>query len=129
MTTVEDFPRAFATAFAAQDAATLAALMEVDGEVQTPTGLLAEGREAIAQAWAAELSGTFRSAKLVTGRLRLRKLGPGATILSQRFVLAGAVDETGRDLPRISVLLSAVVIAKPDGLRAATLALTPYEDQ
>jgi len=125
----QDFARAFAQAFGSQDSQALAAMMEAEAEVITPTGQLAEGREAIAAAWAAEFAGTFRAARLVTGRLRIRKLGPGASILSQRFVLSGAEDEAGNSLPRFAMHLSAVLLARPEGWRAVTLALQAYDAQ
>jgi uncharacterized protein (TIGR02246 family) len=124
----EDFPRAFAAAFATQNAADLTAMMADDADLLTPTGQWAEGRTAILLALEAEFSGLFRTARLITGRLRLRPLGPGATILTQRFVLIGAVDEAGAELPRSAMMLSAVLVARPQGWQAMTASLTPLSD-
>jgi uncharacterized protein (TIGR02246 family) len=124
----EDFPRAFAAAFASQNAVDLAAMMAEDADLLTPTGQWAEGRTAIKSALTSEFSGIFRAARLITGRLRLRPLGPGAIILSQRFVLIGAVDETGAELPRSALMLGAVLVARPEGWQVMTASLTALSD-
>ena len=65
---LEDFPRRFAQAFTAQDAAGLAALIAPDGTLQSLTGLWAESPEEIESAFAAEAAGIFARARLVTGK-------------------------------------------------------------
>ncbi len=119
--TPEDFPRAFATAFAAQDAAAVAELIAEDAEVLTLTGQWAEGRSAVQAALAAELSGAFAQTRLVSGKAKLRPLGPGAVILHQRYVLSGVVDAQGNELPRIGAMLTAVLAARADGWQALTI--------
>ncbi len=120
----DSYTRAFATAFSTQDADALARLLSDDAEVITATGQHCDGREAARLAFADEFQGTFRSARLVSGRARLRPIGPGAAILSQRYVLAGAVDDAGSDLPRCALLLSGVLVMRPDGWQALTCHIT-----
>jgi uncharacterized protein (TIGR02246 family) len=126
--TPEDFPRAFAQAFSAQDAAAIAALLDGDCDLVTPTGQHAEGRSAAEAALKAEFAGVFRAARLVKGRLRLRAMGPGAAVLSQRFVVTGAKGEDGTDLPRCTLLLSAIIAATPAGWQALSATLTVLAD-
>lgn len=116
--TPEDFPRAFASAFSAQDAAALAALLDPQADLVTPTGQHAEGREAITAAVAAEFAGVFRAARLVKGKLKLRPLGTQTALLAQRYVVTGAQDESGADLPRSTLLLTATIAATPQGWQA-----------
>jgi uncharacterized protein (TIGR02246 family) len=126
--TPEDFPRAFATAFSAQDAAALAALMEEGADLITPTGQHAEGRPAIEAALASEFAGVFRNARLVKGKLRLRALGPGAALITQRYVVTGAQNESGADLPRCALVLTATVAATPSGWLALAAQLSVLAD-
>jgi hypothetical protein len=74
--TPDDFTRAFAYAFADQDAAGLADLIAPEGSLQTLTGVWAEGRAATEAAFAAEFSGLFARARLVTGKGSVLPLGP-----------------------------------------------------
>ena len=120
----DNYTRAFASAFSTQDADALARLVSEDAEVVTATGQHCEGREAARLAFIAEFEGTFRSARLVSGRVRMRPVGPGASILSQRYVLAGATGPDGAELPRCALLLSAVVIMRPDGWQAISCHIT-----
>lgn len=122
--TPEDFPRAFASAFSTQDAPALAAMMDVQAELVTPTGQHAEGRDAITEALAAEFAGVFRTARLVKGKLKLRPLGTQAALLTQRYVVAGARDEEGAELPRCSLLLTATIAATPQGWQALAAQLS-----
>jgi len=121
---VEPYTRAFASAFSTQDADSLASLLSEDAEVVTATGQHCDGREAARLAFVDEFAGTFRTARLVSGRARLRTVGPGASILSQRYVLAGATGPDGSELPRCALLLSAVLIQRPDGWQALTCHIT-----
>jgi uncharacterized protein (TIGR02246 family) len=126
--TPEDFSRAFASAFSAQDAASLAALMEENADLITPTGQYAEGRPAIEAALAAEFAGVFRTARLVKGKLRLRPLGPGAALITQRYVVTGAQNESGADLPRCALVLTATLAATPSGWQALAAQLSILAD-
>lgn len=119
--TPEDFPRAFALAFAEADGGALARLMAKSGTVQTLTGIWAEGREAAEAAFAAEAQGTLARARLVTGRGSLLPLGPGVTLLRQRFVVTGARGADGGDLPRFGAMLVAVLTAGDSGQEALSL--------
>ncbi len=120
----DPYTRAFAAAFSTQDADSLARLMSEDAEVVTATGQHCEGREAARLAFAEEFGGTFRAARLVSGRSRLRPVGPGAALLSQRYVLSGAVGPDGADLPRCALLLSALVVMRPEGWQALSCHIT-----
>lgn len=111
--TPEDFTRQFAGAFGRQDAASLAALLAEDADVVTLTGAMTEGAMAAEAAFAAEFAGIFAAARLVTGKQRLRALGPGATIVTQRFVVSGARDAQGQEMPRFGAVLSVVIVARP----------------
>ena len=119
--TPDDFSRSFVVAWGARDAAAIAALCAEDAEMLTITGLWCEGRARIEDVLRAELDGAFTQSRLVTGKGRLRPLGPGAAVLTQRFVLSGIVDAEGRDAGRVGVMLSAVLLARADGGQAITL--------
>lgn len=127
MTQAADFPRAFATAFSAQDADGIAALFAEDGSFHALTGHWAEGRRAIAAGMQQEFAGLSRMARLVSGKTALRPLGPGAAVLHQRFVVTGLRDASGAELPRIGALLTAVLVAKGDGWQALTATFAMVE--
>ena len=120
--TPEDYARAFAYAFGDRDTGTLAELIAPDGTVQTLTGLWAEGREAAEQAFAAELSGLFSRARLVTGKGNVLPLSTQHALLRQRFVVTGAIEETGAEIPRFGAML--VALLQADGLNWHAVSLT-----
>lgn len=126
--TAEDFPRAFSQAFATQSGADIAALLAPDGQGLTLSGQWAEDRAAMESAWAAEFSGLLARARLVTGRVNLRMLGPGAAVLSQRYVVSGALDAAGAEMPRIPAVLAAVIIATTGGWQAVSLSFSAISD-
>ena len=117
----DDFSRSFVLGWGGRDAAALAALCAEDAEMLTITGLWCEGRPRIHEILQAELDGAFAQSRLVTGKGRLRPLGPGAAVLTQRFVLSGILDAEGRDAGRVGAVLSAVLLARADGWQASTL--------
>ena len=117
----DDFSRSFVLGWGGRDTAALAALCAEDAEMLTITGLWCEGRARIQEVLQAELDGAFTQSRLVTGKARLRPLGPGAAVLTQRFVLSGIVDEDGRDAGRVGAVLSAVLLARAEGWQASTL--------
>ena len=119
--TPESFPKIFAAAFASHDSDALFALLAEDAEVLTLTGALAETSAEAKRLFDMEFSGIFATARLVTGKNRLRLLGPGGAILHQRFVVIGARDENGTELPRFGAILTAVLLARADGWRAVSL--------
>lgn len=119
--TPEDFIRNFTALWGQRDTVALAALAVVDAEMMTLTGVWCEGRPAIETALAAEFAGSFSRSRLVTGKTRLRALGPGAAVLHQRFVLSGLTDEAGRDMGRLGAVLSAVLTARTEGWQAVTM--------
>lgn len=113
--TADSFSRAFALAFGAHDADALAALLARDAGVLTLTGIWAEGRDAAKRALMAEFSGTFARARLVTGKAVLLPIKDGAAVLHQRFVVSGAVEADGTELPRFAAMLSAVLVEGTPG--------------
>ncbi|WP_050522270.1 SgcJ/EcaC family oxidoreductase [Pseudorhodobacter wandonensis] len=123
----EEFPRAFAKAWGARDAAGIAALLAEDADMLSLTGGWAEGRRAVQTLLRDELSGMFSQSRLVTGKMRLRPLGPGAAVLQQRFVLSGLVDAAGRDLGRMGAMLIAVLVARSGGWQAITVQFSTVE--
>ncbi|PJF08913.1 nuclear transport factor 2 family protein [Pseudorhodobacter sp. MZDSW-24AT] len=127
MTQPTDFPRAFAAAFGSQNAEALAALFGEDGSFHSLTGHWAEGRRDITRGLQQEFAGLSRMARLVTGKVTLRPIGPGATILHQRFVVTGLRDASGAELPRIGALLTAVLVAKGTGWLALTATFAVVE--
>jgi len=117
----EEFAKDFAGAFGRQDAAALAAMLTEDADVLTLTGGVAETASEAETLFADEFAGIFASARLVTGKARMRALGPGAAVINQRFVVSGAKDETGQDLPRFGAVLTVVIIARMDGWHVVSL--------
>ena len=122
--TPEGFPKLFAAAFSAQDGATLAGYLADDAEVVTLTGALAEDASTARQLFDMEFAGIFASARLVSGKTRLRPLGPGGAVLHQRFVVIGARDQTGAEMSRFGSVLTAVLLARAEGWRAVSLSFS-----
>lgn len=122
--TPEDFSRAFAYAFGDRDAAALAELMAEDGSAQTLTGIWAESRTDARHAFEAEATGIFSRARLVTGKGTVLPLAADVVLLRQRFVVTGAIEESGEEMPRFGAMLVAVL--RRDGLnwRAVNLSFT-----
>ncbi|MFT4152073.1 MAG: DUF4440 domain-containing protein [Paracoccaceae bacterium] len=121
----EQFPRIFAGAFGAQDATAIAALLMPQAGSLTLTGRWSDTAEAAEAAFAADFAGPLARARLVTGRVALIPLGPGAAVLHQRYVVTGATDAQGTELPRIGAILSATLTATPEGWRALSACLAP----
>ncbi len=121
MTGPEDFSKQFAGAFGRQDAAEMAQFLAEDADVLTLTGSMVDSAALAEATFAEEFSGIFATARLVSGRNRLRVLGPGAAIVTQRFVVSGARDEQGAELPRFSAVLTAVLTARSTGWQAVSL--------
>ncbi len=120
--TPEDFSRAFAYAFGDHDAAALAELLAEDGSTQTLTGIWAEGRAEARHAFEAEATGIFARARLVTGKGTVLPLASDVALLRQRFVVTGAIEESGEEMPRFAAMLVAVL--RSDGLNWRALNLT-----
>lgn len=122
--TPEDFSRAFAYAFGDRDAAALAELMAEDGSAQTLTGIWAESRAEARHAFEAEATGIFSRARLVTGKGTVLPLAADVVLLRQRFVVTGAIEESGEEMPRFGAML--VTVLRSDGLnwRAVNLSFT-----
>lgn len=126
-TSAEEFPRVFAASWAARDATALAALMADDAYMLSLTGGWAEGRNAIAELLTSELAGAFSRSRLVSGKTRLRPLGPGAAVLHQRYVLSGLIDDRGNDMGRVGAMLIAVLTARSSGWLAISLQFSVVE--
>lgn len=120
--TPDDFTRAFAYAFGDHDATAMAELLTEDGTAQTLTGIWVEGRAAAQSAFEAEATGLFARARLVTGKGTILPLGPDVALLRQRFVVTGAQEETGAEMPRFGAMLVAVL--RSDGLNWQAVSLT-----
>ena len=121
MTGPEEFAKLFAGAFGRQDAAELAGLLAEDADVLTLTGAVVETAAEAEAAFVGEFAGIFAVARLVTGKHRLRMLGPGAAVVTQRFVVSGARDDQGAELPRFGSILTAVLTARSTGWQAVSL--------
>lgn len=116
--TPTNFGRSFAAFWGAADPEALAGLMAEDADLISLTGQWAEGREAIRAALEQEFQGQLAGSRLVSGKARLRALGPDAALLSQRFVMVGLVDEGGQDLGRFNTALTVVLQQGAEGWRA-----------
>ena len=121
MTGAEDFAKRFAAAFGRQDAAELAQLLAEDADVLTLTGAVVETAAEAEAAFAGEFAGIFAMARLVSGKHRLRVLGPGGAVVTQRFVVSGARDDQGAEMPRFGAVLTAVLAARSTGWQAVSL--------
>lgn len=115
LSTPADLPRAFALAWSARDARALAGFFAADADFLSLTGAAAEGVDEITEVLAGELAGAFARARLVTGKTKLRPLGPHAAVLLQRFVLTGIVHADGSDAGRIGAVLAATLVANGAG--------------
>ena len=122
--TPDDFPKHFATLFAARDSAGLGDMLDQVAQVVTLTGGVAETREAAQSLFEQEFSGIFTAGRLVTGKGRVQLLGPGAVVLHQTYVVTGARGADGATMPRFPALVSAVLMDRPDGWRAVSLILS-----
>ena len=122
--TPDEFPKVFAAAFATQDCSALRALLVADAQVVTLTGAVADDAAQAGKVFEQEFSGIFAAAKLVTGRTRMRELGPGLTIVQQRYVVMGAKDDAGAALPRFAAAVTAVLLETAQGWLAVNLTLS-----
>lgn len=119
--TPEEFARRFAAAFAQQDATAIAALLAAEGVFLTLTGITAETREDVRHAMAQEFTGIFAQSRLVTGKGVVQSLCPDTALVAQRYVVTGALDDCGADLPRFAALLVAVLRRQDEAWQAISL--------
>jgi uncharacterized protein (TIGR02246 family) len=112
-----DLPRAFALAWGARDALTLAEFFVEDADFISLTGGVAESRKQIEEIFAGELAGAFARARLVTGKTRVRPLGKHVAVVTQRFVLSGLVHADGADAGRIGAVFAATMAQTNNGWR------------
>ena len=119
--TPAEYARSFAAAFAQQDATAIATLLAAEGMFLTLTGITAETREDVRHAMTQEFNGIFSQSRLVTGKGAVQPLCPDTALVTQRYVVTGAVDETGADLPRFAALLVAVLRNQNDAWQAISL--------
>ncbi|MEM9011461.1 MAG: SgcJ/EcaC family oxidoreductase [Pseudomonadota bacterium] len=85
----EDFPAAFAAAWMARDAASLAALFAEDADFVNVVGIWWRNRAAIEKAHHYALTSFFAETDLVPGLVRVRPLGADHTIVHCRMLLKG----------------------------------------
>ena len=121
----DQFARAFAAAFGAQDAHAIAAMLMPAAGMLTLTGQWANTPDEAQLLLEAEFAGALGRARLVTGRVALTAVGSDVVVVHQRYVVTGAVDAEGRELPRIAAILAATIAITPEGWRAASLCLSP----
>lgn len=116
--TPEDFPRAFAAAWMARDARALAALFAADADFVNVAGLWWEDREAIARAHHRALTTFFAETRLVTGRTKVRMIGPDAAVVHQRFLMTGQRLPDGTEGGRRTTVLAFVLTRTVQGWQA-----------
>ncbi|WP_226624509.1 SgcJ/EcaC family oxidoreductase [Alloyangia pacifica] len=102
----EDFPAAFARAWATREGAAVAALFAEDAEFVNVTGLWWSGREAIARPHDYALKSFFADTTLRPGRISTRLLGAGQAVVRCRFHMSGQRAPDGSEAgPRQTILL------------------------
>ncbi len=116
--TPEDFPKAFADAWMARDATRLADLFTEDADFVNVAGLWWEDRAAIRAAHDRALTSFFAQSRLVTGRTKIRPLGPKMCLVHQRFILTGQRLPDGREADRRTTILLFVLQKADDGWQA-----------
>lgn len=133
----EDLPRHFAAAWAARDAAALAALFVEDADFVNVVGLWWHNRRDIERAHAYGLSRIFQHSTLKPGGIKTRMLGPDHAVVHCRWHLEGQTGQKGEQLaPRQSIMVfvaerqaagwRAVAVQNTDVLPGAeTIAITP----
>lgn len=111
----EDIPAAFAAAWAARDAAALAALFAEDAEFVNVVGLWWHDRKAIERAHAYGLGTFFAASTLTPGTIRTRMLGADAAVVQCRFTLTGQLLPDGGTAGPRRTVLSFVAERQPEG--------------
>ncbi|MBE9636570.1 YybH family protein [Salipiger mangrovisoli] len=102
----EDFPAAFADAWARRDGAAIAALFAEDAEFVNVTGLWWTGRDAIARPHDYALKSFFAETTLRPGRVSVRQLGPQHAVVRCRFHMDGQRAPDGAEAgPRQTILI------------------------
>lgn len=110
----EDFPRAFAAAWADRDAVALASLFAADADFVNVVGLWWEDRDAIRRAHDYGLKTIFSESRLTVGRVKLRDLGDTA-VVHARLSLTGQTAPGGGTAGPRTTLLTAVLAREGDG--------------
>lgn len=101
----EDFPKAFAQAWASREGAEIGALFAHDAEFVNVVGLWWHDREAIARAHDYALKSFFAETTLSAGATRVRALGPDHALVQCRFRLTGQTAPDGSPAgPRATIL-------------------------
>ncbi len=124
MSELQTFPRLFTSLWSARDVDGLAQMFVEDADLLTLTNQWCEGRMAISAALSAEFAGAFARARLVTGKTRMRPLGPEAAVLHQRVVLSGLVDASGQDMGRVGAVIVAALGQQNDEWLAVSMQFT-----
>lgn len=110
----EDFPHRFAEAWAARDAAALAALFAGDADFVNVVGLWWEDRAAIERAHHYGLTRIFAQSRLSVGRVKLRDLGDTA-VVHARLSLSGQTAPDGSPAQPRRTILTAVLERRDEG--------------
>ena len=116
----EEFPAAFARAWATREGAAIAALFAEDAEFVNVTGLWWSGREAIARPHDYALKSFFAETSLRPGRVSTRLLGPDHAVVRCRFRMTGQRAPDGREAGPRQTILVFVLERSAEGWRAVT---------
>lgn len=102
----EEFPAAFARAWATRQGAAIAALFSEDAEFVNVTGLWWTGRAAIARPHDYALKSFFANTALRPGRIATRMLGTDHAVVRCRFHMTGQRTPDGTEAgPRQTILI------------------------
>lgn len=102
-------PHAFARAWMARDAASLAALFAPDADFVNVVGIWWKDRAAIEAAHRYGLSTFFAESRLVPGRIKTRMLGGRVAVVHCRFRLSGQRAPDGAETGARSTVMSFVM--------------------
>ena len=91
----EDLPAEIAAAWNAGDAARFAALFAEDADFVNVVGLWWEKRRAIEKAHAYGFERIFANARMTVERVKIRRLGPDASVVRFRWAMAGQTAPDG----------------------------------
>ena len=110
----EDFPAAFAAAWAARDAAALAALFSEDADFVNVVGIWWENRAAIRKAHDYGLGTFFARSRLSVGRVKVRRMG-NVAVIHARLILTGQIAPDGSAAGRRTNIVTAVLEERTGG--------------
>lgn len=111
----EEMPDAFARAWMARDAASLAALFAEDADFVNVVGLWWEDRKRIERAHDYALKSFFSESRLVVGRTKVRRIGEDTAVVHARMILSGQIGRDGGRAERRNTILIFVMARRADG--------------